>query len=186
MRRPLGLYKPCRDRPLGLSVPSRNFTTQNRSHKRTVEDARPYRNSVTVHIPVKSKFSVRSAKMRRICTGLGRGRRHICVANGRPVCIQLRRRAVEAPAPTGIMQIVRIPINQNLPFGRQKCEEFTPTSVGGGAFDAPFDADLYVVLRFTGCRGASPYRDNKTVHLPDKSKFSGRSSRNAKNLHRPW
>ena len=72
----------------------------------------------------KSKFSVRSAEMRRICTGLGRGRRHICVANGRPV----RRRFIRcftfyglsyllanvAPAPTGIIKPFASPINQNL------------------------------------------------------------------------
>ena len=94
---------------------------------------RPYRHCVTVYVSAKSKFSVRSAEMRRICTGLGRGRR------------------LSTPRPTQIYTL--------------------------------FYALRAVVF---ACKcGASPYRDNKTVLIPDKSKFSGRSSRNAKNLHRP-
>ena len=70
----------------------------------------------------KSKFSVRSAEMRRICTGLGRGRR------------------LSTPRPTQIYTL--------------------------------FYALRAVVF---ACKcGASPYRDNKTVRIPAKSKFSGR------------
>ena len=63
--------------------------------------------------------------MRRICTGLGRGRR------------------LSTPRPTQIYTL--------------------------------FYALRAVVF---ACKcGVSPYRDNKTVRIPDKSKFSGRSSR---------
>ena len=70
---------------------------------------RPCGHCVTVYVSAKSKFSVRSAEMRRICTGLGRGRR---LSTPRPTQIYTlfyALRAVEAPAPTGIMQTVHLP-----------------------------------------------------------------------------
>ena len=102
--------------------------------------------------------------MRRIYKSLGRGRRHICVANGRPVCIQLRRRAVEAPAPTGIIKPFASPINQNLADDRAEMQKICIDLVGAH----------YVRPRANAVR---PYGHCVTVYVSAKSKFTVRSGR---------
>ena len=114
-----------------LGSPANGFGLRN-SNRYSGQSGRPVptRIQVAVRLPAKSKYSVRSAEMRRICTGLGRGRR---LSTPRPTQIYTlfyALRAVVAPAPTGIIKPFSSPINQNLPFGRAYPPKTkTPTSV---------------------------------------------------------
>ncbi|MBO5270870.1 MAG: hypothetical protein J6B77_08795, partial [Clostridia bacterium] len=81
--------------------------------------------------------------------------------------------SVYVPTVAGTVFVLR-EINQNLPLtGYRICLQMWRQPPPGRA-----------VVFACKC-GASPYRDNKTVRIPDKSKFSGRSSISTQNKKAP-